>query len=92
MEPTRVGDERKSEEALSQVRARIQEWLGTGLLAPLELSQEHPWRQWFGWARDDPDRELYLEEIRRARQEDDMPASPENNDRTCSSISSTPTT
>lgn len=62
------------EEAVQRVRALLAKWLATGQLVPIEVAEENPLGKWFGHARNDPDFELYQEEIRRFRQELDHPS------------------
>jgi hypothetical protein len=76
------------EEALECVRAELAAWPGSLYWVPLTTTPPpapaHPALAWAGHAKDDPDFDLYLEEIRRGREEADQ--------RECSDISSTPTT
>lgn len=78
------GDTR--EEAVEQVRAKLAAWGGWLYWVPVAAPPPaaHPALRWAGHARDDPDFDVYLEEIRRAREEADR--------RECSDTSSTPTT
>jgi hypothetical protein len=70
--------------AVDQVQALLSKWVAEGDLLSVELPPENPLLLWAGHAADDPDFDLYLEEIRRFRQEMD--------ERECSDSSSTPTT
>ena len=80
------------EGAIQQVRSVLSAWLASGQLVQLELPQENPLLKWFGWAKDDPDYDLYLEEIRRFREEEDQRERQELGQSECSDSSSTPTT
>ncbi len=80
------------EEAIQQVRSILTEWLAAGQLVQVELPQKNPLMKWLGWAKDDPDFDLYVEEIRRYREEVDRREQPELEQRRCSDSSSTPTT
>jgi hypothetical protein len=73
-------------EAVDQVQRALKEWVGLLYWVPVELPKTniHAVHQEAGHAKDDPDFETYLEEIRRYRQEVD--------ERECSASSSTPTT
>ena len=65
------------DEAIAQVRARILEWLEEGRLALVETPKENPLLKWFGWAKDDPDYDVFLAEMRRYREEVDQREPPE---------------
>jgi len=56
--------------AIKQVESQLAEWVKTGQLVRAELPEENPALEWAGWAKDDPDYESYLAEIRRFRQEE----------------------
>jgi hypothetical protein len=73
-------------EAIEQVQQALKEWVGSLYWAPIELPETkiHAVHPDAGHAKDDPDFETYLEEIRRYRREVD--------ERECSASSSTPTT
>jgi hypothetical protein len=79
------------EEAIAQVQAKLREWLASGQLAPVELQQDNPWIKYAGWAKDDPDYNVYLEELERLRQAD-LESTLREYDQECSSSSSTPIT
>ena len=49
------------EEAIDQVR----DWLASGQLVPVEVPQNNPWVKYAGWATEDPDYGVYLEELAR---------------------------
>lgn len=72
------------DEAIQAVRESLMAWLSSGQIVPVDVPNGNPLLQWFGHAKDDPDFDLYCEEIRRYRQEVD--------ERECSDSSSTPTT
>jgi hypothetical protein len=73
-------------EAVEQARRALADWVGSlhWVSVPVPPPQSQPWLPGAGHARDDPDFEAYLEEIRRYRQEVE--------DRECPASSSTPTT
>jgi hypothetical protein len=73
-------------EAVEQARRALADWVGSlhWVPVPVPPPQGLSWLQWAGHAKDDPDFEAYLEEIRRYRQEVEG--------RECSASSSTPTT
>src|SRR5260370_36112639 len=52
------------EEALEQLRTLLQEQVNLGSLVAIEVPRQNPLMKWFGHAKDDPDFEGYLEEIR----------------------------
>jgi predicted RNase H-like HicB family nuclease len=79
------------EEAIERVRAALRGWLASGQLVPIELPHDNPWIKYAGWAKDDPDYSVYLEELARARQED-LERTLQEEDQACSNSSSTPTT
>ncbi len=79
------------EEAIQAVRKLLSEWLASGQLVPVELPVENPWLKFAGWAKDDPDYEMYLEELARAKKED-LERTLREYDQECSDSSSTPTT
>jgi hypothetical protein len=59
------------EEAVEQLRARLQEEVNMGRLVSIELPPRNPVMQFAGHAKDDPEFEEYLEEIRTFREEMD---------------------
>jgi hypothetical protein len=71
------------EEAIAQVQQALKEWVGSVYWVPVELPppQSGPVHEGAGHAKDDPDFEVYLEEIQRFRQDVD--------ERECSGSSST---
>jgi hypothetical protein len=74
------------EQAVAKVQQALKEWVGSVYWVPVELPprQSAPVHEAAGHAKNDPDFDAYLEEIRRYRQEVD--------ERECSDSSSTPTT
>jgi HPt (histidine-containing phosphotransfer) domain-containing protein len=60
------------EEAIEQVRARIGEWIAQERLTLAEIPSENPVMKWFGWAKDDPEYDVFLAEMRRYREEVDQ--------------------
>lgn len=75
-----------AQEAVEQARKALTEWVGALHWVPVQvpLPQDHPWQQVAGHAKEDPDFNLYLEEIQRSRLEAE--------ERECSDSSSTPIT
>src|SRR5271165_3921745 len=59
------------EEALEQLRAVVRQQLDSGSLVCMDIPQENPLMRLFGHAKDDPDFDDYLDEIRRYREEVD---------------------
>jgi len=80
------------EQAVDQLRALLQQRLDSGALVSIEVSQENPLMRWFGYAKDDPDFEDYLQEIRKYREEVDRLDEHGSDSGECSDTSSTPTT
>jgi hypothetical protein len=74
------------EAALEQAQAALAAWPGALFWVPVATSTAatHPALPWVGHAKADPDFDLYLDEIRRAREQADQ--------RECPASSSTPTT
>jgi hypothetical protein len=58
----------------------------------IEMPRQNPLMLRFGYAKDDPDFDLYLEEIRKFREEEDRREGYVPDTEECSDISSTPTT
>jgi hypothetical protein len=79
------------EQALDQLRALLRQRLDSGALVSIEVSQENPLMRWLGHAKDDPDFEDYLQEIRKYREEVDRREDHESGSGECSNTSSTPT-
>jgi hypothetical protein len=82
----------KREQALDDLRALLRQRLDSGALVSIEVSQENPLMRWFGHAKDDPDFEDYLQEIRKYREEVDRRDEHGLGSVECSDTSSTPTT
>jgi hypothetical protein len=80
------------EEAVDQLRALLQEQVNLGLLVAIELPRKNPLIDRFGYAKDDPDFEAYLEEIRKFREEMDRREHQDSDAGECSDTSLTPTT
>jgi hypothetical protein len=80
------------EEAIDQVRQLLSQWLDSGQLAVIDVPQDHLLKQWQEWAQADPEYNLYVEEIRRIRQEEDERGRTEKTDPPCLPSSSTRTT
>jgi hypothetical protein len=80
------------EEAVERLRALIRQQLDSGSLVCLDIPQVNPLMSRFGSARDDPDFDDYLEEIRKYREEVDRRAEHGPDISECSNTSSTPTT
>jgi hypothetical protein len=81
-----------AEEAVEQLRARLQEEVNWGRLLAIELPRQNPVLQWAGHAKDDPEFEEYLEEIRKYREEVDRREGRYLGPDECSDTSLTPTT
>jgi hypothetical protein len=54
-------------EAVEKVRNSLTEFLSNAKLVKYSLPAENPWLKAFGSAADDPDFDIYLEEIQKAR-------------------------
>lgn len=80
------------EEALEQVRTQLRDRMTSGQLVALELPREDLRQQWDEGARNDPEYNLFVEEIRRFREEEDERFRREEEEPPCSPSSSTPTT
>jgi len=80
------------EEAVDQLRGLLQEQVNLGLLLAIELPPKNPLMNWFGHAKDDPDFEDYLEEIRKFREEMDLREKQDSDPGECPDTSLTPTT
>jgi hypothetical protein len=81
-----------AEEAVASLRARLQEEVNCGRLLAVELPLRNPVMDLAGHARDDPEFEEYLEEIRRFREEVDRREGRYLGPDECSDTSLTPTT
>jgi hypothetical protein len=80
------------EQAVEQVRALLTELLTSEELVPIELPRVDLARKWNEWAQSDPEYNVYLEEMRRFRQELDEQFQQDETEPPCSASSSTPTT
>ena len=80
------------EEAIDQVRRLLGQRLDSGQLAVIDVPRDHLLKEWQEWAEADPEYNLYVEEIRRFRQEEDERGRTDKADPKCSPSSSTPTT
>jgi predicted RNase H-like HicB family nuclease len=80
------------EEALDQIRCRIEEWIDSGQLVRVETAGRNPLLNFLGH-RDpnDPLEQQYLEELARMKRED-LEQTLREYDQECSNSSSTPTT
>ena len=81
-----------AEEAVEQLRGRLQEELNCGRLFAIELPPRNPLMERFGSAKDDPTFDEYLEEIRKFREETDRLEGRDLGPDECSNTSLTPTT
>ena len=81
-----------AEEAVEQLRGRLQEEVNWGRLLAIELPQQNPVLRWVGQAKDDPEFEEYLEDIRKFREEKDRREGRDLGTDECSDTSLTPTT
>jgi hypothetical protein len=79
-------------EAVEQLRARLQFEVNAGRLLSIELPRQNPVLERFGSAKDDPEFEEYLEEIRKFREEVDRREGRFLDSDECSDTSLTPTT
>lgn len=80
------------EAAIEQVRDLLQYEVNKGSIVTVEIPRQNPVMKWAGWAKDDPDFEEFLEDIRKFREEDDRREGRVWETEGCSDISSTPTT
>ncbi|MFO0893089.1 MAG: hypothetical protein U0790_28620 [Isosphaeraceae bacterium] len=62
------------EAAVEGVRSMVRNWIEAGKLLPIDVRANAPLMSWFGHAKDDPDFDDYVEEIRRQRQGGGPPA------------------
>jgi hypothetical protein len=91
-EPDLSATSATAEEAVEQLRARLQEEVNWGRLLAIELPRQNPALEFFGHAKDDPEFEEYLEEIRKYRREVDRREGRFLDSDECSDTSLTPTT
>jgi hypothetical protein len=81
-----------SEEAIDQLRALLRQQFDEGSLQWVEVWRENPIMQSFGHLKNDPDFEIYLEEIRKFREEMDRQEHQNSDPGECPDTSLTPTT
>jgi hypothetical protein len=79
-------------EAIEQVRTLLQQQVNLGSIASIEIPRRDPVADLAGAWKDDPDFDLYLEEIRKFREEEDRRERRFWEAEECSDTSSTPTT
>jgi hypothetical protein len=91
-EPDLAATAATAEEAVEQLRVRLHEEVNWGRLLAIELPRQNPVLQWAGHAKDDPEFEEYLEEIRKYREEVDRREGRYLGPDECSDTSLTPTT
>jgi predicted RNase H-like HicB family nuclease len=64
-------------EAVEQVRQSLTAWLASARVVrvdvPLPGKPGNPWLDYFGYAKDDPEFQDYLDELKRAREAADVP-------------------
>jgi hypothetical protein len=60
------------EEAVEQVRQLLGQWFDSGQLAEVEVPRPDLQREWKEWEKSDPEHQLFLEGIRRFREEQDQ--------------------
>ncbi len=80
------------EAAIEQVRAVLQYQVDMGSIASIEIPRQNPLMKFAGHLKDDPDFDLYVEEIRKFREEADRRDGRVWETEECSDTSSTPTT
>ncbi len=80
------------EEAVEQLRGQLQAEVNFGRLFAIELPPRNPVMERAGYAKDDPEFEEYLEEIRKFREEVDRREGRYFGPDECSDTSLTPTT
>ncbi len=90
-EPDLSATSATAEQAVEQLRARLQEEVNWGRLLAIELPKQNPVLQFAGHAKDDPEFEEYLEEIRKYREEVDRREGRFLDSDECSDTSLTPT-
>jgi hypothetical protein len=91
-EPDLAATSATAEEAVEQLRGRLQEEVNWGRLFAIELPQRNPLMERFGSAKDDATFDEYLEEIRKFREEMDRLEGRDLGPDECSNTSLTPTT
>jgi hypothetical protein len=80
------------DEAVERLRARLQELVNLDELLAIELPRQNPLVRRAGYLKDDPDFNIYLEEIRKFREEMDRREAENSEPAECSDTSLTPTT
>jgi hypothetical protein len=80
------------EKAVDSLRATIQQRLHEGSLMWIDVPRENPVMSRFGYAKDAPDFEAYLEDIRRFREEMDLREQRDTDADECPDTFLTPTT
>jgi hypothetical protein len=80
------------EQAVERLRRVLQQQVNLGSLMAVEIPQQHPLARRAGYLKDDPDFDLYLEEIRKFREEMDRREGHIPDMGECSDTSSTLTT
>jgi hypothetical protein len=78
------------EEAIARVDEMLRGLLASGQLVPIAVRAENPLLNWVGHDPDDPEEQLFLAELARAKKED-LENTLRELDRECSNSSSTPT-
>jgi hypothetical protein len=79
------------QEAVEQLGALLQQQVNLGSLTAITLPQENPLMKWSGYAKDDPDFDNYLEEIRKFREQMDRRDDHGSDSDECPDTFSTPT-
>jgi predicted RNase H-like HicB family nuclease len=78
--PEVTGQGTTEAEAIEQVKQALAKWLASRKVVRVEVPTPggtgNPWLDWFGYAKDDPHHQEYLDEIRRAREEADLALRP----------------
>jgi hypothetical protein len=80
------------EKAVDYLRAMIQQQLHEGSLMWIDVPRENPVMSRFGYLKDDPDFEAYLEDIRKFREEMDLREQRDTDAGECPDTFLTPTT
>jgi hypothetical protein len=80
------------EEAIEQLRGMLRQQFEDGSLQWVEIWRENPIMSRFGYAKDDPDFDIYLDEIRKFREEMDTRDKQNAGPGECPDTSLTPTT
>jgi hypothetical protein len=80
------------EEAVDLLRKILRQRFDDGSLVLIDVSRDNPLMQWFGHAKDDPNFDDYLNEIRKFREEMDLREKQHTDPGECPDTSLTPTT